>query len=115
MMIHVNELKTFLGCDDQFLAHLLRTFMKESGEGIDRLKTATESRNWPLVKATAHKMLSSTRILNIEALNGLLEKIEDAAGNGTDVGSIPDEVNTVETIWKNILEEINALLPTLKG
>ena len=113
-MINVNELKEFLGCDNEFLAHLMETFIKESGEGIIRLKTAADSKNWQLVKATAHKMLSSTRIFNIGELSSVLEEIEKMAEMGIDTALIPGKVSAVEQSWKNVIEEIKILLPTLK-
>ena len=114
-MLNVNELKEYLGCDDEFLAHLMETFIKESGEGIARLKTAAESKNWQLVKATAHKMLSSTRIFNIGELSIILEEIEKLAEKGIDTELIPGKVSRVEQSWKNVIEEIKTLLPKLKG
>ena len=114
MMIKVNELKEFLGCDDEFLAHLMEIFIKESGEGIARLKTAADGKNWQMVRATAHKMLSSTRIFNIGELSNVLEEIEKMAEKGTDVETIPAKVSAVEQSWKIVIEEIKVLLPTLK-
>lgn len=115
MAIIVNELKKFLACDDAFLAHLMEIFIKESGEGITRLKSATDSKNWPLVKATAHKMLSSTRIFNLVALSSVLEEIEKMAETGTTVEQIPEKVSTVEQLWKSVTEEIKEILPRLKA
>ncbi len=114
-MINTNELKEFLGCDDEFLAHLMDSFMKESGESVGRLKTAADSKNWPLVKATAHKMLSSTRIFNIGELSSVLEEIEKMAEKGTDTELIPNKVSTVEQSWQNVIEEIKVLQQKLKA
>lgn len=113
-MINVEQLKEFLGCDDEFLAHLMETFLKESGEGISRLKTATTTKNWPLVKATAHKMLSSTRIFNIDELSSVLEGIEKMAEKEIDIDQIPGKVITIEQLWKNVVEEITILRKKLK-
>ncbi len=113
-MLNVNELKEFLGCDDAFLAHLMEIFIKESGESMSRLKTATDSKNWLLVRATAHKMLSSTRIFNIGELSSVLEEIEKMSEKGIDTELIPGKVSTVEQLWKNVTEEINVLLQKLK-
>ena len=113
-MINQNELKEFLGCDDEFLAHLMETFIKESGEGITRLKTAMDDKNWQLVRATAHKMLSSTRIFNLGDLNTVLEEIEKMAEKGIDTALIPGKVSAVEQLWKNVIEEIKKLLQNLK-
>ncbi len=109
-MISTIQLKEFLGCDDEFLAQLMETFLKESGEGISRLKTASDEKNWPVVKGTAHKMLSSTRIFNIGDISNTLEEIEKLADNGTETGSIPAKVKSVEQSWVQISEEIRTFL-----
>ena len=114
-MIKKNELKEYLGCDDEFLAHLMETFIKESKEGTHRLTTATSTKNWPVVKATAHKMLSSTRILNLVELSNLLEEIEKMSEKNIDVELIPSKINTVEESCKNVVEEVKAMLQEMKG
>ena len=110
MMININQLKEFLDCDDEFLIHLMEAFVKESGEGISRLKTASADKDWKMVKATSHKMLSSTRIFNIGDLSNLLEEIEKMAEKGIDTDLVPGKVSAVEESWKITIDEINMLL-----
>lgn len=112
-MINVNELKEFLGCDEKFLSHLMVKFIEESGDGVKRLKAAAEAGNWPVVKGVAHKMLSSTRIFSINELSDKLEEIEIMADAVKDTDQIPGKVAAVDTAWKGVVDEINALLPTL--
>lgn len=115
MKINIEEIKEFLGCDEPFLAQLMETFVQESGAGMNRLKSAAQDKNWPMVRATAHKLLSSTRIFNIGELSDTLEVIEKTAAEGTDTESIPARVNAVEQSWKVVIDEIKVLLPKLKS
>lgn len=114
-MINVEQLKEFLGCDEKFLAQLMTKFIQESGEGIARLKTATETGNWPLAKASAHKMLSSTRIFDMNELSVQLEEIEEMADAQRGTDQIPGKVVVVENAWKEVVAEINKLLPVLQA
>lgn len=109
-MINADQLKEFLGCDDEFLVQLMQTFLKESAESINRLKTATGTNNWPLVKATAHKILSSTRIFNIGEMSNVLEEIEKMAEKSVNVEQIPAKVQVIEQSWQTAAAEIKAFL-----
>lgn len=110
MRIDLKELMEFLACDEQFLVRLMRKFIEESGTDIERLKASTDAGNWPLVRATAHKILSSTRIFNMIQLSNHLESIEIIAARGTDVNVLPGKVEEVEKEWKAVVEEVNLLL-----
>lgn len=109
-MLQTDQLKEFLGCDDEFLMQLMEAFLKESGDGVTRLKSAASDSNWPLVKATSHKMLSSTRIFDIGDLSTLLEEIEKMASIGTEGEAIKGKISLVEKSWIKVAEEIEALI-----
>lgn len=110
MIIQTERLKEFLGCDDDFLIQLMKKFIEESGEGLAVLKSSCAEGNWPLAKSAAHKLLSSTRIFQLEELSDKLEQIEIMAGERTNTEQIPSKVIVAEKIWGNIIEEINGLL-----
>jgi len=115
MTLNIDELKESLSCDNEFLAHLMEKFVNESGEDTHKLKMATDAKNWMQVRGIAHKMLSSTRIFNIDELSNLLEEIETAAEKKTNVERIPEEVTAVEGLWKDVVEEVNHSLKKLRS
>jgi HPt (histidine-containing phosphotransfer) domain-containing protein len=105
-MLNIDEIKEFLGCDDAFLFKLMSKFLEESGEGMQRLKSSVNAKDWKMVRAVAHKMLSSTRIFNITELNGTLEAIQDAAETGKGVENIPEKLVILERGWNQTVAEI---------
>lgn len=98
-MMNTSQLKEFLGCDDEFLFSLMRTFLKESDEGIKRLVSGNEASDWPLVRATAHKMLSSTRIFQLEELSRALEIVEKMAGQQSETDKIAEKLGRIVELW----------------
>lgn len=110
MKIDLSEIKEFLGCDDIFLVSLMRKFTEESKREIAVLRSAAAERRWPLVKATAHKMLGSTRIFNFNDLSGILEDIVLAVEKGTDLDRIPEKTIAAEHQWKKAIDVIMPLL-----
>jgi hypothetical protein len=110
MKIDLSQIKEFLGCDDVFLTSLMRKFTEESKREITVLRSASDSRHWPLVKVTAHKMLSSTRIFNFDQLSEILEDIVIAAEKGGNTDHIPAKVNTAEKEWQHAIDAIMPLL-----
>lgn len=110
MKINIKELMEFLGCDEDFLRQLMKKFIDESGIGVIKLREGLDSRNWPLIRAVAHKMLSSTRIFSFIELSNLLEEIEIIAEEEKNTDQISDKVIKVEQIWKEVVLEMNLLL-----
>ena len=108
-MINIDEMKDFLGCDDTFVFSLLKTFIKESADGLSKLKSATASGDWPMVRAMPHKMLSSVRILNLSEMVTVLTEMEIIAESQKGVEQIPEKLFLYESLWKEIIAEINEL------
>lgn len=75
-MINKENIMETLGCDEDFLTELFNKFISESTESLKLLNNALANKEWPLIKGSAHKMLSSTRIFEMDDLTVLLKEIE---------------------------------------
>lgn len=105
-MINKEKIKQSLDCDDDFLNVLLDQFVIESKESTKNMNRSLEDKNWDGVRGSAHKMLSSTKLLGMPELTDLLEKIETRSANGNDLDVVPDLVNkytnSIEGVYKEI-------------
>ena len=75
-MIQIEELKSYLECDDNFLLELLEQFRTESSICKQELQQGLQEMDLVKVKSTAHRMLSSTRIFGFDTLTAVLEKLQ---------------------------------------
>lgn len=105
-MIDIENLKQFLGSDEEFIAILMDKFLQEIPKEAEKLKAFTKKADWPGVRAVSHKMLSSTKIFNLEQLTSVLQQIEKISESGTNTGQIPGLVSEFEIECKNVIEEM---------
>src|ERR1051325_11209157 len=104
-MMNMNEIREFLGNDEEFIARLMDKFVQESALDIEKLRGASGEGNWEMTRAVAHKMLSSTRIFGIDELNSTLEEIETIVNNRLGTGRIPALVEKAHANWKKAIAE----------
>lgn len=102
-MIDIETLKQFLGSDEGFIATLMDKFIQEMPREAETLKKLAREHDWQRVRASAHKMLSSTKIFNLEELTSILERIEK---NEVNPGQIPDLIPEFDLAWKKVLQEM---------
>ncbi|MCB9363824.1 MAG: Hpt domain-containing protein [Flavobacteriales bacterium] len=108
-MIDKQKIKDMIGCDDKFLAELLEKFISESIESMDQINKSLAKQDWDSLKGSAHKMLSSTRIFEMDELTTLFKKIEILATeqvNTKQIHPLVDELNTQIKITFNEIRSI---------
>lgn len=109
-MINMDVIKKFIGSDQKFIDHLMKKFMDESGPRMEKLLAETEKKNWPEVRTIAHRMLSSTRILHLRALSGMLESIELMAEEKKEEEKITLLVSNASDTLNRAVAEIKKLV-----
>lgn len=102
-MIDIENLKQFLGSDEEFIAMLMDKFIQEMPREAETLKKLVQERDWQRARSSAHKMLSSTKIFNLEELTSVLERIEKSEANAD---RIPELIPEFDLACKNVLQEM---------
>jgi HPt (histidine-containing phosphotransfer) domain-containing protein len=113
-MKNMEEIKRIIGNDETFITRLMEKFMAESGIDVQRLNSAVEGKNWPAVRAVAHKMLGSTRIFALEELNEPLEMIEDLAESSRYLDKVPSLMTQVLAAWDTSVREMREEVRKMK-
>ncbi len=108
-MIDKDYLKNNLGCDDEFLELLFEQFVAECKESTTLMNKSLESEQWDVVKGSAHKMLSSTRLFNMPELSEMLEKIELYAGQESNLDEVKELVSRFNSGIELTYEEIKCI------
>lgn len=105
-MIDIENLKQFLGSDEGFIAILMEKFIQEIPKEGASLKANALERDWNKVRASSHKMLSSTKIFNLDELTSVLQQIEKFSETQTNLEEIPGLVSKFEFSCKKAIEEM---------
>ncbi len=108
-MINIENLKEFLGSDDEFIVTLMEKFISEIPREGANLRQATDHQDWRKVRAISHKMLSSTKIFNLEVMTTILHKVERLSENESNLEQLPGLVSEFETASAEAIKEMQKL------
>lgn len=114
-MIDIENLKQFLGSDEEFIAVLMDKFLQEIPKDASNLKSAAESSDWPKVRAVSHKMLSSTKIFAFEELTSILQKVEKYSESKTNLDQIPGLIKAFAKSCDKALKELEDYRAAIKS
>ncbi|MCB0395784.1 MAG: Hpt domain-containing protein [Flavobacteriales bacterium] len=115
MGLDVQRLKQYLECDDAFVVMVIDRFMKESREIIEHLEQRLIEEDVNGIRSSAHKMLSSTRIMGMDNVTRLFENIETDAEKGKPINQLQGEIEQARESWLQMMEEMEKVKEELSG
>jgi HPt (histidine-containing phosphotransfer) domain-containing protein len=109
----IEGLKSYLNCDNTFLASLIQKFMDEVGGITSLMEEAGKKGDWPVIKAGAHKMLSSVRIFELTELIEVLEQLEIEAAEPNDTNKIRTDLERMRSLVGLTMKDMHTTLEEL--
>ena len=102
----LSQVKMFLGDDRQQLGNMISIFIHETPVMIRALNENMESQNYDEVRFYAHKLKSSIDLFQINGLQKDIRRLEELAGDKTDVRTIQQYVSDITNKLESVIEEI---------
>ena len=109
MELNIEQLKRYLECNNEFLAKIINGFIIESKKIIQKLEKAGKQGDRNTIRDAAHKILSSTRLLNLDELTALFENIETGAENNNDIAALQTQIHEAKELLYSAIEHMKAL------
>lgn len=110
MEIDLEKIKSFLDCDDAFVAQLFESFIAESSECIGIIENSFDNKEWKKIRGATHKMLGSARIFDLDILSQLLEQIETDAENETNLESMKEKIEQLSVLHKDCIDSMSEFI-----
>ena len=107
MIIDKEKIKQVIECDDDFLNDLLENFVLESKTSLEYINEALIHKNYQAIKGSSHKLLSSTRIFEMNKLTELLKTIEIASMDNEKLDSLNDLIKELNLQMNKAFDEIS--------
>lgn len=101
-----NYLTEMVGGKKNLINEIMDTFLKQTPEELKSIDDAISKKNFLAVKSLAHKMKSSASIMGISSLTPVLQEMMDLGEKGTDLEKIKELDQTLNSISKKAIEEI---------
>lgn len=106
----LENVKMFLGNDDQAIFELLYTFKKDTIANQKELKSSIMAANWNQVSKTAHRMLPMFRQLEITSCIPFLEKFENLSDMTQGLENIKEQFKSLEIELDKLIAELDLAL-----
>lgn len=104
----LNFLRQNTSADPELMIEMINIYLEQTPETIRILKDASQSGDWPRVKAAAHKLKPSFRLIGIpDKYKMTAIAIEELAVNEDDPGKIKSLINELEKTCDLVYEELN--------
>lgn len=106
-MFNKEKVKKTLECDDEFLDMIIAKFKTELSNTEKQIKEFIDENEKDKIKSIAHKLLSSTRILELSEISEVLKNIEIMCENDEDWEKIINSCEEFYQLKAAVLKEIN--------
>ena len=94
------------GGDKDFVTKMVNLFLDQTPDLMIRMKKGAEEQNLKEVKLSAHKMISSISMMNIEDLKNPVREIEEMAERGEDSSGIKRKVFVLDQSMNEVVSQI---------
>ena len=112
--IDVEFMETFYDGNDEFKVKMISMFMEKSPIYMNEINEHLGQQNWRDLSALAHKFKASIDFVGARNLKELVNEIEKSAKEGN-VELITSLVASVNSIWNEVLIELQSELSTIKS
>ena len=104
---NLEYLDSISGGDQEFVIDMIRTFVMNVPEELNKIQKFVETENWTKAGEESHKFASNLLFLNIERLKVIAIEIEEK-GLGL------SEVNTIPVLYKQLRKGCFEVIEELK-
>ena len=94
------------GGDEAFIQKMIGLFLTQTPELLIRLKAAWASNNHNEIKLSAHKLISSIDMMEIDSLKPVVREIEKMGAKKNPVEEIKIEIEKLENTLRLILRQL---------
>jgi CheY-like chemotaxis protein len=114
--IDLDYLSHITKSDSTLMMEMITLYLEQTPPLIKSMKQSLASRDWNLLKLSAHKMIPSFSIMGISPdFENMAKKVQEYAGTQQQTAGINDLVLQLEHVCTQACEELTAEFNTLKN
>jgi signal transduction histidine kinase/CheY-like chemotaxis protein len=95
--VDLTELKRMSNGDPKFVKEMVEIFIRSSESGVKSIRKNLQSKDWTMIRESAHKMAAPAKHMKVESLYSTIKKIEQEAEAAQDEKIIKDLFADLET------------------
>jgi HPt (histidine-containing phosphotransfer) domain-containing protein len=104
--IDLDYLKQISNGSNEFILQMITVFMEETPNEIKNLENHLKNKDWPALKATAHKMKPSFSFMGVKELEENIHAIETNCAEGKNLDQLPGLVERIKNTTSEVIEEL---------
>ena len=102
-------LKKEFGDDDSIIKSFLILFIDSINEYQKKMEEAIASSDWDLAHSASHKITSSCKLLGLNSLLILINKVDQIAVNKKEINSLISTYKEIKAIFQKLVIQIESI------
>lgn len=107
MQLPLKELKDFYDNDLDLIKELIEQFKNDAPKGLQDLEESIKKQDYAKIAATAHKLVGSSGLLQLEDMTTLFKAMEEKASD-------KESMEKLSLLFQKIEQSFKALMRTLE-
>lgn len=112
--IDLSYLENMTGGDAELIIEMIELFIKETPVHLKTMKIAEEKKNWPQLRAEAHKVKPMFLYVGLSELNEICKDVEDSAKKEENLDSLPEMIEKLETDFNEVVQLLKQKVSELR-
>lgn len=104
--IDLDYLKQISNGSNEFIYQMISVFMEEIPNEIKNLEEHLAKKDWPALKATAHKMKPSFSFMGVKELEENIQAIETNCAEEKNLEQLPGLIERIKDITDEVISEL---------
>lgn len=109
----LSQIKEIAGDNPEFLKEIFEIFVTQTPEYIEALQKGLNTKDFELMRNTAHKMYTSLGTLGIRSLISTVKGLENDCQNKTGFEEMPSKIALITTTCNKAIAELEEELKEL--
>jgi HPt (histidine-containing phosphotransfer) domain-containing protein len=104
--IDLDYLKQISNGSNEFVVQMITVFTEEIPGEIDNLDKHLNNKDWPALRATAHKMKPSYSFMGVKQLEEMVHSVEALSNDEAGREQLPELLKKIRSITNEVIEEL---------
>jgi HPt (histidine-containing phosphotransfer) domain-containing protein len=111
--INLDYLINITGGDNAIMAEMIELLLEETPKHLHNIQDYLENEQWTKLGAEAHKIKPMFMYVGLSDLHDAAQELEANGKNAVNLDAIPELINTIETGFQSVQDELKEMVTEL--
>lgn len=111
--INLDYLINITGGDNAIMAEMIELLLEETPKHLQNIREYLDNEQWTKLGAEAHKIKPMLMYVGLTDLHDAAQELEAHGKNAQNLDAVPNLINTIETGFSNVQDELQQKITEL--